>query len=337
MDPSICAILSCVNATRSGYGVNAPGLNEIRIFVAAAQAGTLAAASRDLRLPSSTLSRALTRLEKQLGVLLVQRGPKGLLLTDSGKEYLQFCRQALQTLSEGADVLTGHRSGPTGRIRVACPVTMAIHVIAPLLKDFVERFPHLHIQIEPYSSHYDQEPREDVDVFFKLRAPRDSLRRMRSYPGSARALFASSAYVYRYGSPNTPDELIEHRCIGSGRWTLVRGKESATPNVTLRIVSDDPMINLRAAMDGLGIAILPLWVARPQEALQCLVPILPQWQPEPITLCALFFGRSSLTPKVRLFLDFLSEYVGTERDPRIQGRDAGECFTDPSLPPTAGP
>jgi len=311
--------------------------NDVRAFVAAAQAGTLTAAAKELHVPASTVSRSLTRLEKHLCVLLVQRSPKGLVLTDSGKEYLQFCRRALRTLKEGSELLESRRSKPSGIIKVACPVTMARDVFAPLLKEFRRRFPDLRIEIETYSSGYDQEPREDVDVFFKLRAPKDSLRRVRPYPGTVRALFASPSYIHAFGSPASPDDLTGHSCIGSGVWKLSRGKKIATPNISFRVVSSDPIVNLKAAVDGLGIAILPLWVARPQVPRRGLVPILPLWKPDPITLCALFFGPSSLTPKVQAMLDFLTEYIGTDRDPRLRTQRAKGYFTDLLIPPTSGP
>ena len=87
-------------------------LNDIRTFVAIAQAGTLTAAAKDMQLPTSTVSRALTRLEKHLGVLLVQQGPRGLSMTDSGKEYLQSCKRALRTLKDGCELLEGRRIKP---------------------------------------------------------------------------------------------------------------------------------------------------------------------------------------------------------------------------------
>ncbi|MGA8343372.1 MAG: LysR family transcriptional regulator [Candidatus Sulfotelmatobacter sp.] len=105
-------------------------LNDVRTFVAIAQAGTLTAAAKELQLPTSTVSRALTRLEKHLGVVLVQRSPRGLVLTDSGTEYLQSCRRALQTLRHGRDLLEDRRSSPSGLIKVVCPVTMARDVLA---------------------------------------------------------------------------------------------------------------------------------------------------------------------------------------------------------------
>jgi len=131
-------------------------LNDVRTFVTAAQAGTLSAAGKTLNQPASTVSRSLTRLEKHLGVLLAQRGPKGLVLTDAGREYLLSCRRALRTLTDGGELLAARRSDPSGTIKIACPVTMAREIIAPLLKDFITRFPSLKMEIEPYSFGWDQ-------------------------------------------------------------------------------------------------------------------------------------------------------------------------------------
>ncbi|MEO6911729.1 MAG: LysR family transcriptional regulator [Edaphobacter sp.] len=312
-------------------------LNDIRTFVAAAEAGTLSAAARQLQVPVSTVSRSLTRLEKHLGVLLVRRSSRGLALTDSGREYLQPCRRALRTLKDGSDLLGHQRSQPRGLLRIACPITMARDLLAPLLKEFLRRFPELRVEIEPYASGWDQEPREDVDVFFKLRAPKDSLRRVRPYPGTARGIFASTKYVQAFGSPATPAELAAHRCIGSGVWKLSRGKSEAAPNLSFCVVTSDPYVHLSLAVQGVGICILPLWMATRPEVRNQLAPILPQWKPEPITLCALFSGQSRLTPKVQVLLDFLAEYIGTDRDPRLRQRGSKGYFTGLSVGPTSGP
>jgi LysR family transcriptional activator of dmlA len=312
-------------------------LNDVRTFVSVAQAGTLTAAAKEMGCPASTVSRALTRLEKHLAVLLVHRGPRGVALTDAGKEYLQSCRHALQSLQQGRDVLEGHRSSPGGLLKVACPVTMARDTLAPLLKEFLERYPELRVEIEPYAASWDQEPREDVDVFFKLRAPKDSLRRVRPYPGTVRGLFASQNYLKDAGDLSTPDHLPLHNCIGSAPWKLSRGKKVVTPDILFRVVTSDPTVALKLALGGFGIVILPLWMAKSPEVRKALVQILPQWVPEPITLCALFSSPSRLTPKVQVLLDFLDEYLRTDRDPRLMNDVAAGYFSDRSLTPTFGP
>ena len=314
-----------------------PDLNDVRTFVAIGQEGTLTAAARELNLPTSTVSRALTRLEKHLDVLLVQRSPRGLVMTDFGKEYMQICRRALRTLRDGSELLESHRERPSGLIKIACPITMARLIFAPLLKEFLGRYPDLRVEIEPYSSGWDQEPREDVDVFFKVRAPRDSIRRVRPYPGTKRGLFASPEYIAACGNPVTPDELAAHTCIGSGTWKLSRGSKLAAPNIVFKIVVSDPGVHLDLALSGLGIVVLPLYMAKRPDTRNRLMPILPHWNPEPITLCALFSGPARLTPKVQVLLDFLGEYIGTDRDPRLHGVPAKGLFTDSTLEATSGP
>ena len=314
-----------------------PDLNDVRTFVAIGREGTLTAAARELNLPTSTVSRALTRLEKHLEVLLVQRSPRGLVLTDFGKEYLQTCRRALRTLQDGSELLESHRERPSGLIKVACPITMARSIFAPLLKEFLRSYPDLRVEIEPYSSGWDQEPREDVDVFFKVRAPRDSARRVRPYPGTKRGLFASQEYISTRGTPASPDELVAHTCIGSGTWKLSRGTKVATPNILFRVVVSDPVVHQDLVLDGLGIAILPLYVAKAPAMRDRFTQMLPLWTLEPITLCALFSGPARLSPKVQVLLDFLGEYVGTDRDPRLHSVPAKGLFTDPKLEATSGP
>ena len=305
-------------------------LDDIRIFVAAAEAGTFSAAAAHLQLPASTISRSLTRLEKHLDLLLVRRSPRGLTLTDAGKEYLVSCKRALRLLREGRELLDKLRASPSGLLRVACPITMARDLIAPLLSKFMEAFPDLRVELETYSSGFDQEPKEDIDVFFKVRAPKDSSRRVRSYPGTARGLFASCRYVHNAGMPAEPADLTSHRCIGSGRWTLSKGGKTVTPDVAPRVVTDDPLVHRQLVLDGAGIAILPLYIALDPAIAKRLVPVLPGWQPRPVVPCALYSESSRLIPKVKVFLDFIQKYLGTDLDPRLRGTRARDCFTEPT-------
>ena len=306
-------------------------LNDVRNFVIAAQAGTLSAAAGTLHQPVSTISRSLTRLEKQLGILLVRRGPKGLALTDAGTEYLLSCRRGLRSLKEGEELLEAHRSNPSGTIKIMCPITMARDLLAPVLKDFVSRFPALRMEIEPYSSGFDQEPREDVDVFFKVLTPNDSLKRVRAYPGMMRGLFASPSYISEAGTPVNPMELSDHRCAGWGVWKFTNSrKKEVTPEINFHLLSSDyPGVNLRYALDGLGITLLPLYIAKHPDHVKRLVHLLPLWQPQPLQVCALFSGSSRLTPKIQTLLDFLAEYIGTDRDTR--GNRTKGYFTESKI------
>jgi LysR family transcriptional activator of dmlA len=303
-------------------------LNDIRTFVAVTQAGTLSGAARDLGLPTSTVSRAITRLETALGLLLVQRSPRGFLVTDAGKEYLHSCKRALRALRDGGELMEKHRGNPGGLIRVSCPITMARDLLAPILKDFLEAYPHLRIEIEPYCSAWNQEPREEIDVFFKVSTPKDSSWRVRNYPGTKRGMFASQSYLARAGTPTEPSQLSTHRCIGAGVWRLTRGAKMVIPEISFQVVGSDPGIHLELAVKGVGIAVLPLWMAKRPEMQPVLSPVLPTWAPDPITLCALYTGTARFTPKVKVFLDFIDNYIGTPRDPRVSTNKPKDLFTD---------
>jgi LysR family transcriptional regulator, transcriptional activator for dmlA len=305
-----------------------PNLDDIRVFVAAAEAGTFSAAAASLQLPASTVSRSMTRLERNLHLLLVRRSQRGIALTDAGKEYLLSCKTALRALREGRELLDKHRASPSGLLRVACPMTMARDAIAPLLSKFMQAFPDLRVQLETYSSAFEQEPKEDIDVFFKVRAPKDSSRRIRSYPGVTRGLFASRGYVQDAGMPAEPADLTSHRCIGSGRWTLSKGGKTVTPDIAPQVVTDDPLVHRQLVLHDAGIAILPLYIALNLVIAKRLVPILPGWQPKPVVPCALYSDSSRLLPKVKAFLDFIQKYIGTDLDPRLQGAKARDCFTN---------
>ena len=98
-------------------------LNDVQTFVIASRTGSLSAAALELGKPTSTVSRALTRLEKDLGVLLMRRGSRGLTLTDDGEGYLSACKRAIRSLHEGGLGLKVRQSNPSGLLKIACPVT----------------------------------------------------------------------------------------------------------------------------------------------------------------------------------------------------------------------
>ena len=272
-----------------------------------------------------------------MGVLLVRRGVRGLTLTEAGKEYLQSCRRALRILMDGKDFLSEKRLSPSGLIKIVCPIMMARNILGPLLKEFLNRYADLQVEIEAYASNWDQEPRADVDVFFKIRMPNDSLRRIRPYPGANRGLFASPSYIKTIGNPAHPDDLSSHCCIGWSPWKLTRNGRVVTPDISFRVRTDDAEIGCRLAVDDVGIAVMPFYVANWPDVREHLVPVLPQWRPEPIVLCALFSGPVNLNPKVQALLDFLGEYVGTDSDPRLRGQKSKGCFTVAHLEPTSAP
>ena len=145
------------------------------------------------------------------------------------------------------------------------------------------------------------------------------MRRMRKFPSTLRGLFASREYVERVGRPDRPDELLAHACIGAKTWQLTSdASEIIEVAPAFRVTTCDPVVMCDLVLGGLGIAVLPLYMARQPALCPRLVPVLPQWHPKPAVISALYFGPAALAPKIKVFLDFVGEILGTDRDPRVK-------------------
>jgi DNA-binding transcriptional LysR family regulator len=257
---------------------------------------------------------------------VINRGSKGFVLTDAGIEYLDSCRRALRALSEGNEQLDRHRLNPTGVIRIACPGTMIRHLLTPILGKLVNAFPNLKIDLQDYTPTHVPLPRLDVDIIFMVSPPNDSSRMIRSYPCAKRGLFASEEYLRECGHPKSPLELVNHRCIGINRWELTNDQTTMIPPVVFHVTTGDPVVSRQLATDGVGIVVLPLWMAKAPALRDVLVQVLPGWAPSSIPLVALYCSPNALTPKIKKVLDFLSEYIGTDKDPRLEHTTASACF-----------
>ncbi|WP_263359807.1 LysR family transcriptional regulator [Acidicapsa ligni] len=308
-------------------------LNDIRTFEAVAKAGSITGAAKELEQPASTVSRSLTRLEECLGVLLVRRTQRGLTVTEAGKRYLVSCKSALRSLREGGEGLEAQRTNPSGTLRIAAPVCFAKNTLSPLLSSFLGKYPELRIEIDLYSSGWDKEPEDELDVYFKVRAPKDSTKRCRLYPEILQGVFASPRYLAKHGTPNEPSSLASHRCIGLlpeggfDLWRLSKERSRVTPETDLVAIASDPEIHRQLAVDGAGIAVLPLWLATQPGMANKLTRLMPLWRPPSITLCALYSGSSRLTPKIEAFLNYIEPYIGTDRDPCLHGAQGKLCFS----------
>ena len=303
----------------------------LQIYVAIGQSRTLTDAAALLQLPLFTVSRALKHVEALAKVALVRRDRSGLELTSAGRDYLSACVNVLDAHATAASVLAGHRGEPEGTLRVGTPLPFATKVLGPILPQFLQRYPNIELDIDLYSSDWDQAPKAVHDIFLKVRTPRDSQHHLMMFPAILQGLFASPQYVAKHSLPESPFDLASHR-LGQTRdhsaftWKFRNGKEQVALTPNFSIVVADVEVLAQLALHSAGIAVLPVWRAHPEVTAGNLVHVLPQWAAEEVIFCALHSGRHRVTSKERALLDFLGTVLGTASDPRCNGQKPSLFF-----------
>ncbi len=297
-------------------------LNELQFFTQVAEAQSFTVAAKRLGVPKSSVSRAITRLESRLGVRLVHRTTRSVSLTEAGEVYLDRCERVLEE-AEQADLAIGALlAKPRGRLRVGAPAPFARLILGPVLGEFLARYPELRLSLQLLGQ--DTSARErSLELVIRPGPLEDSDLLAKPLMRIRLGAFASPRYVERCGIPDSPADLRQHSCIttscgtlgepaDSATWRLHHGAEMKEVRVESRVAAPDPTINHQLAVAGVGIALLPLAAARADVEQDRLVRLLPDWEPDPVELFALYSSRLSTSPKVRVFLEFLRENFAGE-------------------------
>lgn len=293
-------------------------LNELQLFVQVCKEQSFTLAAKRLGMPKSTVSRAIASLESRLGVRLVERTTRSVSLTEVGALYLDRCQRVMEE-AEQADLLVGAlQAKPRGRLRVGAPVTFARAILAPILGDFLALYPELRLHLQPLSGG-PNEREGSLDIVIRPGPLEDSGMLVKPLMRIRLGIYASPLYLAGRALPESPPALRHHSCITAGCggaqgeptettvWRLRRGLELQETRVESRVSVPDPTINYQLALSGAGIALIGQAMARRDVEAGHLVRILPEWEPEPVELHAVYPSRLSSSPKVRAFLQFLRE------------------------------
>ncbi|NUZ07861.1 LysR family transcriptional regulator [Piscinibacter koreensis] len=292
-------------------------LNDMLFFAEVVSSGSFAAAGRHLGIPKSRLSRRIAELEARLGVRLLQRTTRKLSLTEAGEIYNRHC-VAMREEAEAADeALARVRGEPRGTVRVTVPVTLAQTSLGPVLARFVAAHPHVRVEMQVTNRVVDL-VQDGVDVALRVRtAIDDSGSLVVKNLGETRAvLVASPRLLERIGAPTTVDDLRELPTLamsaadGRASWRLVGPGGGGFELQHRPVCTVDDLFVLRfAALDAIGMTVLPDYLCANDLRDGRLVPVLPGWGPPPAHVLAVFPSRRGMVPAVRRFLDFLGEHV----------------------------
>ena len=288
----------------------------MRLLVAVVRRGGLAAASEDLSMTPSAVSRGLARLEARLGVRLLERTTRRVALTPEGERFYEASRRILADIEETEVAVAASRGRPHGLLRVNSGVAFAVHQLARALPTFRGTYPEVELELSVTDQIIDPVA-ENVDLTIRTGSVMDDRLVGRAFTQFRRIICAAPDYLEQKGWPRQPRDLFDHDCINVAstphlsRWPFrgENGVEFLEPTRGLRIDNAEAVLALGLA--GGGIVRLGDVVVSESIRAGLLVPLLADFNAdETQPILAVFAPGRQRLPKVRVFLDFLAETFG---------------------------
>lgn len=288
-------------------------LNDLVVFVAVIDAGSITAAADRLDLPKSSVSRTLTRLENDLGVRLLQRTTRSLHLTDAGRQFHERVARHLAELNDARDALTSWQQSPRGHLRVTMPVELGIRFMGNVVTEFMRLHPQISVEAE-LSGRLVDLVTEGVDVGLRIGDFNDATLIGRRLGQLNAQLFASPDYLRLRGTPATPAALAEHDFVlfrqpHENLLRLDSAQDSQTVRVRGRLSTNNAQLQLDAVCAGAGMALLPRFLAEDALLQGRLQAVLPAWRMRLGDLWAVTPSRAHMPAGLRAFIDCLAERV----------------------------
>lgn len=286
-------------------------VDAMQLFARIVERRSFTMAAQDLELPRSTVTDVVKKLEARLGVRLLERTTRQVRPTLDGEAYYQRCLAILAEIEEAEAAFTGAK--PSGLLRVDVHGTLARHFMLPGLPGFLARYPGIQLRIGEGDRYVDL-VREGVDCVLRVGKPTDSSMIGRQIALLQEGTFASPAYLAEHGTPRTPEELGAHQMIGfvssatGGVLPLEFQVNGTLQQLTLphavSVAGAD--IYVATARLGLGLIQVPRYRVHDDLASGALVDVLPEFPPEPSPVYVLYPQNRQLSPRVRVFIDWLS-------------------------------
>jgi DNA-binding transcriptional LysR family regulator len=287
--------------------------DNIAAFVQVVESGSISAAAQRLNLAKSVVSKRITDLEAELGVDLFHRSTRGVVATDKGIAFHLRAREIMRELDSAADEITDRSDDLCGQFRIAAPMSFGTMVLAPLLFSFLRRHSRLEVALNLDDRMVDILG-EGYDLAIRIGRLRDSSLVARKLAVSPRVVCCSPDYVKKNGLPSTIEEIANHSCIGyanthsSQLWQFDpgrRGDEPRSLTIRSRIVANNGEAMRDAAIAGLGLAVLPVFIVAKALANGELINALPDARPVDDTIYAIYPHTRHVAQKVRAIIDHL--------------------------------
>lgn len=289
-------------------------LQSMRVFVKVAELGSFARAAAHLDLSNAVVTRHVADLEGRLGTRLMHRTTRSLSLTESGQVFLERAKQILEELADVEQLVSERTHEPVGTLRIAAPVVFGMHNLAPVIQSYTQRYPRVVPDLTLVDRVVDLvEEGFDVGIAIAgtLRSASIVSRRLTT---GCFVVCAAPDYLDKHGVIESPRDLLEHHCLTlspspTGDEYIFTGPEGEVRVRTQSVVMTNNTEMLRQfALQGMGIAVLPSYLAGNDLAHGRLVRLLPDYRLAPFDINVVYPSRRHMPAKLRTFIDHLVDH-----------------------------
>ncbi len=284
-------------------------LNGILAFVQVAETRSFSDAARQLGVSSSAVGKSVARMEQRLAVRLFHRSTRSVTLTAEGSLFLERCRRILAEIAAAELELADSRAAPRGKLRVSLPLVSGL--LMPVLTDFMHQYPDIELEVD-FSDRMVDIVEEGFDAVVRTGELADSRLVSRRLGGFQLVLVASPDYLTRRGVPAKPLDLLNHACLqhkfpSSGRFEAWPLLGDALPELPATMICNTTEALLPVVQAGLGIACLPDFMVKAALQRGELQKVLEGFVEYQGSFRVIWPSSKYLAPKLRVFIDFLSE------------------------------
>lgn len=301
-------------------------------FVRVVRSGSFTIAANQLGLSRALVSRHVGDLEQRLGVRLLNRSTRSLNLTDEGRSYLDFCEQLFRDVESKERAIVQTRTEAVGTLKLTAPKSFGAMHLADAIIAFAGVQPKLRVSLilEDVSFRFGEFSEKGLDLALRITSPRNASFVEESITPLDWVVCASPDYLAREGRPSVPADLAGHACLvhvnvlpSDHIWRFEGPKGNQSIKVTGAFMSNSALALRKAALAGLGIALVPRYAVAGDLASGMLVAVLPRYKTVARPLLAVYPRALAVPQKVRIFTDFLKNWF-VSRDVNRAQRMAGE-------------
>lgn len=286
----------------------------LQTFMAVVESGSFTAAAQSLGMSKPVVSKHISMLEAHLGVQLFQRTTRRIHLTQAGETYAEYARRILVDVREAEASVAELQKAPQGRLKLSCPESLAVSLLAEHLPEFQARYPKLELDIHITGRFIDLVA-EGIDVALRMGSLDDSSLMARKLMNTGFRVCASEAYLEKWGTPHHPNELSRHNCLiySQGQfpehWVFEEKGKQIKVRVTGNCTAGSGSLLIQLATQDSGIFLAPSFMVDKLIQQGKLVPLLEDFMPSQSALYAVYPYSKNVSKKVRVFIDYLAEQL----------------------------